>query len=40
MSKLSIKDLPRKEMGGLVQMLNKNYMYVLAKSWSVNCTSF
>jgi hypothetical protein len=40
MSKLAIKELPRKEMGALVTMLNKNYMYVLAKSWNINCTTF
>lgn len=40
LSKLSIKDLPRKEMGALIGILGKNYMYVLGKSWSVNCTTF
>lgn len=37
---LSIGDLPRKELATLVDMMQRNYNYVLNKSWAVNCTRF
>ena len=40
LSKLSIGDLPRKELGAIIEMLGKNYSYVLGKSWGVNRTWF
>ncbi len=39
-SKLSLKDLPAKEVGALINVLQNNYMYVLGKAWIVNCTAF
>ena len=37
---LSIGDLPRKELTGVMQVVTDNYMYVLNKAWAVNCTKF
>ncbi|CDW87109.1 UNKNOWN [Stylonychia lemnae] len=37
---LSIGDLPRKELTGVMQAVTDNYMYVLHKAWAVNCTKF
>ena len=37
---LSIGDLPRKELSGVLEVVSNNYMYVLNKAWAVNCTRF
>jgi hypothetical protein len=39
-NKLSITDLPRKEMQSMIGMLQNNYMYVMAKTWCLNVTTF
>ena len=40
LSKLSIKDLPTKEIGSLIHVLQTTYMYVLARVWMLNATAF
>mmetsp|Transcript_19427 Transcript_19427/g.18536 ORF Transcript_19427/g.18536 Transcript_19427/m.18536 type:complete len:110 (+) Transcript_19427:466-795(+) len=38
-SKLSLGQLPKNEMKKAIHMLQNNYMYVLGKNWTVNCTT-
>lgn len=40
LNNLSIKDLPRKDLSAIIELLQNNYMYILHKAWAVNCTRF